>query len=591
MNIYIPRFELLTHAEDLDRVASVPVGTVDWVLGSSLSELYTRYDIPKRDRARGHRTVWKVNDEQWARGLRVLNRHLRDYLIERRKLPRDAAHGYSVGRSIITNARVHLGAPVIVRADIADFFNTITLSRIVDVLVAAGLEHSIARIIATLCCVNDRLALGLAPSPTLANVVAAGIDDLFENKFKTRTELRYTRYADDMTFSGSAHEVPSEAEIGDVLASEGFLLAPGKYRQKKRGQAVLVTGLSVFGTDCPRVPKRFKRKIRQELHYIERFGLWNHCNKVTRDTSQGHVNRLDGRIQYLRGVEPDLGHRLNSQWQRQLQAAEAHVSWDSYKRTNAPATIFVDESVVETITKDDNGIDSKINVISIAMVIVRDAQSIRDQLVSFARELRKDWRHAGTGGKHLPDGVLHYTDLSEDVRAEMAKMLELMPLRAFVAYDQLSSNDAYVEIWLRLYRSLLRRRFSTLDGADVRFVVEENPRVSLNQIRRATLDEYEPLIAKGARRPLQLKDENVVVVSKTDDAGIWLPDMMLGFFHDYARARGGTKRKKVAPEQRPAVETRFERVRDKIRMIKSMRCGTHWGNKHPFQPWPDGRPF
>ncbi len=584
MTLYTPRFDLLTSASDLDRVASVRTGTVERVLGSPRAHLYKRHDIPKRDRSRGYRTVWEVIDQDWARGLRVLNRHLRAYLLEQRSLPGEAAHGYAVDRSIVTNARAHLAAPAIVRADIANFFGTITAERVARTLETTGLTAELSELIATLCCVDGRLALGLAPSPTIANVIADPVDARFAELLGPRSSVRYTRYADDLTFSGPEAELPSEPEIAGVLEREGFQLASGKYRRKKRGQAVVVTGLSVFDPNRPRVPAKFKRRIRQELYFIEQYGLSDHAHRTNYSSEQACINRLDGRIQFVRGVEPEIGRRLHEKWTLLLAKAGARVTWESRGLARAPATLFVDESV---ITTRDVARKADVQVIAMAMVIVRDVETVRTRLATFAHDLRKDWRRTGTGGKFLELGVLHYADLSEDVRAALAELLESLPFRAFVAYDVLDGSVRYDEAWLRLYRSLLRGRFMALDGSEVSLVVEQGTVVA-DEIRRATTDVFEGLLAAAARRPTAVRD--VAVVSKTDDAGVWLPDAILGIFGDYARARGGSARAVVAPEKRPAAEARFERLRDRIRMVRSLGSVTYWGPKRPFSPWPAGRP-
>lgn len=584
MTLYTPRFDLLTSALDLDVVASVRAGTVERVLASPRAQLYKRHDIPKRDRSRDHRTVWEVIDEDWARGLRVLNRHLRTYLLEQRRLPGDAAHGYAVGRSIVTNARVHLAAPAIVRADIADFFPTITSDRVARTLQSAGVTADLSKLISALCCIDDRLALGLAPSPTIANAVAAGVDARFVRWVGARSSVRYTRYADDLTFSGREEELPSASEIADALEQEGFHLAAGKYRRKKRGQAVVVTGLSVFDATRPRVPAKFKRRIRQELYFIENYGLSDHVGRARYSSEQACINQLDGRIQFVRGVEPEIGRRLDEKWRLLLAKAGARVTWEARGLARAPATIFVDESV---ITTRDATTKAGIDVMAMAMVIVRDVEFVRGRLAAFADDLRRDSRRTGTGGRCLEEGALHYVDLSEDVRAALASVLESLPFRAFVAYDVLDGTVPYDEAWLRLYRSLLRGRFVALDGADVALVVEQNS-VTADQIRRATNDVFGTLVAAAARRPAVIRD--VAVVSKTEDPGVWLPDAILGFFGDYARARGGSARAVAEPAKRPAAEARFERIRDKIRMVRSLRSATHWGPKSPFAPWPTGRP-
>ena len=87
---------------------------------------------------------------------------------------------------------------------INNFFGSTSYVRCRGVFRAApfDLPFSVACVLGQICCYNDRLPQGTATSPVVSNYVCRGLDGAFEQLAK-RSRARYTRYADDMTFSFS----------------------------------------------------------------------------------------------------------------------------------------------------------------------------------------------------------------------------------------------------------------------------------------------------------------------------------------------------------------------------------------------------
>lgn len=578
--LYAP-FDRLETAEDLERAIAIPSGLIGRVLQTPAESLYERHRIPKRNRARGHREVVEIKDDEWCRALGSMNRHLAGYLREVHGLPGKWCHGFVMGRSIKSNAWEHLGAEGIVRADIVDFFATIQESRVRDRLQALGLKGHVAEMIARFACVDGRLALGIPISPTLANLVADGIDRDLGQLAETR-DIKYTRYADDLTFSGPPGRLPSSTEIATVLAAHGFRLAEDKFVSKKRGQAVVVTGLTVFDRGRPRVPKRFKKRIRMELHYASKHGLLAHSGRAGYSSVQQCCNRIDGAIQFLRGIERELGDRLNAMWQAILVRERRGVVWIADPSSAPAATwLFVDESVFET---------AGVRVLALALVALRDRDAAQSRIREFALGLMKDSFRAGTGGPGLPTGILHFKDLSHEVRSDLAKLVAALPVRAFVAYSLLQDEKDYEDAWMNAYRTLLNARMPALDGAAVEILVEQNSRVSRSRIEGVASALHDSLTSSRARRPSSLSTQ---VVAKDEEPCLALPDTLLGVFKDYAILRRPETPDLAAAfdaGKRPSVEVRFERLREKFRLIHSGVSGRRYGPTRPFVPWPNGVP-
>ena len=318
------------------------------LVGDDPLPLFIEHSIPKRDRRRGRRIVWEIGDEYVATIYKTLLQRFHDFASANIPgYPSPIAHGYVPRRSIVSNASVHVGATLLATADIRDFFPSITFGRIEALLQGFGLAGPVARDLAAMVTIDGRLALGLPPSPMIANLICIKLDRRL-SELAARSGAVVTRYADDLSFSGKA--VPSRTQIASVLELEGFSLADGKYRVKKRGQATFVTGLSVSDDSRPRVPKKFKHELRQALYYCKKFGIYDHIEGSDRYGSlQKGVNKIDGSIRFLRGVERELGLALQAEWQSLLIRDRVTVRYTTrVERLRQKVWLFVDETEFET---------------------------------------------------------------------------------------------------------------------------------------------------------------------------------------------------------------------------------------------------
>lgn len=261
---------------------------------------YVRYSVPKRDG--GTRIISAPTSECGTvlKGLRLAIEWTGVYS------PPVSVHGFVAGRGIVSNASQHLGQAVVLNADLADFFPSIESGAIVEGLVGHGLseEHAIKIVGATT--INGSLPAGFSTSPLLSNIVFRDTDlDLEE--FAAKHGVTYTRYADDLTFSGTFTDDLLHGLV-HVLAARGWILNDSKTRFMRRGRAQYVTGLYVGDPARPHVPRRMKRRLRQRLHYLSEHGFAdvagrNRNEAMTWDAASGWVS-------YLRQVEPEAAAPL-----------------------------------------------------------------------------------------------------------------------------------------------------------------------------------------------------------------------------------------------------------------------------------------
>ncbi|WP_172641626.1 reverse transcriptase family protein [Microlunatus phosphovorus] len=215
--------------------------------------------------------------------------------------PMDCVHGCVRGRSILTNASMHLARPVVLRVDLKDFFDSISTSDISDAFKVLDVDDETAELLARCTTIHGRMRAGLSTSPLLANLVFNSTDrDLQE--IAARLDLTYTRYVDDLVFSGETITDDTLATIAEQIVARGWTINARKTRFMRSGGAQYVTGLSVDVESGPHLPRRMKRFLRLEVHYATLHGF---------GSGSTGKRRLIGLINYAKCVEPWLGAELH----------------------------------------------------------------------------------------------------------------------------------------------------------------------------------------------------------------------------------------------------------------------------------------
>ena len=215
-----------------------------------------------------------------------------------------ASMGFRQNISVTHNAKAHLRNKQILKADIADFFGSIKKYRIIKAFERIGYPANISQVLAELCTLENRLPQGAATSPTLSNIIPYDMDVKLAS-VALKNNLRYTRYADDLTFSGE--EIAFEfvlSEIDNVIREEKFVIQRKKTRFLTEKKRKIVTGISVSSGEKLMIPKVKKREIRKNVHYILTKGLAEH-QRFIGSTDPSYMKRLIGYLNFWLMVEPD----------------------------------------------------------------------------------------------------------------------------------------------------------------------------------------------------------------------------------------------------------------------------------------------
>ncbi|OON65259.1 reverse transcriptase domain-containing protein [Hymenobacter sp. CRA2] len=228
---------------------------------------YHTFQIPKR--TRGQFRDIKAPDH----GLRRVQRLLLLCLTAAFTTCDEAAHGFVPGRSVLTNAQPHTKRRFLLNLDLKNFFPSTSVGRVLAVLQLApfNLNKEAAHLVANLCCDAGVLPQGAPTSPLLTNAVCQRLDKKLR-RLAARHHCRYTRYADDLTFSSQrpAFTPTFHAELNAVLTEEGYEQNPAKQRLQTPATRQEVTGVVV--NERPNVPREYVRDIRFLLHVWQKHG-------------------------------------------------------------------------------------------------------------------------------------------------------------------------------------------------------------------------------------------------------------------------------------------------------------------------------
>lgn len=198
------------------------------------------------------------------------------------------AKAYVKNRSIKGNARFHINKEVVLSVDLKDFFGSISVDMVDELFRSLGYSLEVSSILSRLCCLNGTLPQGAPTSPMLSNIVFLYLDESI-SKYALNNTINYTRYADDLTFSGSFRPGQVIKFITDLLINSPFRLNHDKTRSRRRNQRQEVTGIVV--NSKMQAPKNVRREFKKNVYFIKKFGLSNHIQheQIKRDNYLNHL--------------------------------------------------------------------------------------------------------------------------------------------------------------------------------------------------------------------------------------------------------------------------------------------------------------
>ncbi|MCA9145372.1 MAG: RNA-directed DNA polymerase [Planctomycetales bacterium] len=324
----------ITTVYDLAHWADLPLDELEWLADRrgrepSAEAKYRRYRY--RVLSKGQSRFRLIETPIYR--LKLLQRHLLSGILDHLS-PHDAAHGFRKGRSIHTFADNHLGRQVVLKMDLRDCFTTIDFGRVSHLFRLAGYPERVADTLAAITtntvpdqvweaasgahvfCPSERLPSiyasphlpqGAPTSPAIANLCLYKLDLRLTGLAKA-CGASYSRYADDLAFSGDADFARCvqrvRHHIAAIIQEEGFEVNHRKTRVMRASTRQRITGIVV--NQHRNIPRREYDQLKAILHNCISRGL----QSQNRDKHTDYRAHLAGRVAFVEAVSPSRGQRL-----------------------------------------------------------------------------------------------------------------------------------------------------------------------------------------------------------------------------------------------------------------------------------------
>ena len=261
-------------------------------------ELYKTIKIPKKKG--GLREITAPSEN-----LKYIQRWILDNILYRASVDNNV-NGFIKNKSIVDNAKEHVGKECVMNLDIKDFFPSITYIQIYNLFIKFGYTRHLSMVFTGLCTYKNILPQGAPTSPFISNLICKRLDSRLDHLAK-KVDATYSRYADDITFSGNKNITKYLSLIKRVITDETFKVNEKKVRVQFKYHQQMVTGIVV--NEKLSVPTKTKKYIRQQIYFSKKFGVKDNLRKQNINKTN-YREHLYGLAYFIKMVESDYGNEL-----------------------------------------------------------------------------------------------------------------------------------------------------------------------------------------------------------------------------------------------------------------------------------------
>ena len=210
------------------------------------------------------------------------------------------AKAYRKKIGIIENLKFHQNQPMVYTLDLKDFFPSITTQSVENIFYSLGYSKLISNLLAKLCTRDNLLPQGAPTSPYLSNIFFKETDNIIADYCQSK-KIKYTRYADDLSFSGDFDEKALYEIVKKNVEAIGLKINEEKTKLMKTGTRQTVTGIVV--NEKPQVVFHKRNKLRQDIFYIKSFGLIDHI-KRRKIKQANYLEHIIGQVNFILQINP-----------------------------------------------------------------------------------------------------------------------------------------------------------------------------------------------------------------------------------------------------------------------------------------------
>jgi RNA-directed DNA polymerase len=282
---------IIFNSEHLSLLVGIDHETINSIIHST-PKYYRQFTIKKRTGGeRQISTPYPV--------LKHIQRWILSNILEKNVI-NSSATGFVKKKSIKDNVNPHLGERCVLKIDLKDFFPSINQRRIISVFNYCGYLNQVSFFLSELCCLDKCLPQGACTSPYLANIISKRMDTrLFS--LARKFGYSYTRYADDITFSGDDIPWKFNEYIKDIVNNEGFQINKDKTKLMKGNSKKIITGISITSGKT-QLPRRKKRELRYLAYKLLSLPIEKYKNEIFLNDPI-YMERLVGKFRFWNFIE------------------------------------------------------------------------------------------------------------------------------------------------------------------------------------------------------------------------------------------------------------------------------------------------
>lgn len=235
-----------------------------------------------------------------SKTLKDIQKRILKNILEERKLS-SYSYAYRKNLSVFENAKPHVGKNIVLKLDIKDFFGNINFNMVYDTCFnEMFFPKKLGVLLTNLCVYNNKLPQGAPTSGYISNLVMRSFDEKI-GKYCDEKKISYTRYSDDMSFSGDFNIKEIISLVERLLKENGFKLNKKKIKVVSKKTRQQITGIVV--NEKINIRKSYKKKIRQEVYYINKYGLDSHlANTKYKSSKKEYLMKLLGKVNYIYSI-------------------------------------------------------------------------------------------------------------------------------------------------------------------------------------------------------------------------------------------------------------------------------------------------
>lgn len=261
-----------------------------YAISNKPHKFYTTFSLPKKNGS-----LREINAPYPS--LLEIQRWILDNILY--KIPTSRyAKAFQKASDIIINARFHRKQEKVLRIDIKDFFTSIKANSVYYIFRKCGYTNKLANLFTRLCTLNGCLPQGAATSPALSNIFFKQLDNRIGG-YAIKNQIRYTRYADDMFFSGCFNPGKIIHMIKFILSEYHLSINTDKTKLMTNGAQQRVTG--IVTNSILNAPRSEKRRLLQIAYYINKYGLESHLNR-NNIVECNYIKKLMGKTYFIRHI-------------------------------------------------------------------------------------------------------------------------------------------------------------------------------------------------------------------------------------------------------------------------------------------------